>query len=142
MLSMPFNSSTPVMYYNKDAFKKAGIANPPATWPELEAAAKKLQASGAAACGFTTGWQSWVQIENFSAWHNLPIGTKENGIAGLDTALTFNKTAVVQHVANMAAWQKSKIFDYGGRRSDSAPKFYSGECAMYMNSSGSSYNFV
>lgn len=136
MLSMPFNSSTPVMYYNKDAFAKAGIAAPPATWPEFEAAAKKLQAAGVA-CGLTTGWQSWVHVETFSAWHNLPLGTRENGFAGLDTELTFNKTAVVKHIAKLAEWQKSKIFDYGGRRSDAAPKFYSGECAMYTNSSGS-----
>lgn len=136
MLSMPFNSSTPVLYYNKEAFSKAGLdpASPPATWPALEEAAKKLQASGVA-CGFTTGWQSWVQIENFSAWHNIPIGTKSNGFEGLDTELVINSPTHVRHIGQLAQWQKSKIFDYGGRRSDSAPKFYNGECAMYMNSS-------
>lgn len=134
MLSMPFNSSTPVLYYNKDAFAKAGIAGPPATWPELAIAAGRLQATGTP-CGFTTGWQSWVQIENFSAWHDLPIGTRSNGFDGLDTELTINSPAHVKHIAQLARWQQSKIFDYGGRRSDSAPKFYSGECAMYMNSS-------
>ena len=137
MLSMPFNSSTPVMYYNKDAFKKAGLDpnSPPKTWPELAEAAKKLQSSGATACGFTTGWQSWVQIENFSAWHNVPIGTKANGFAGIDSEFTFNSPAHVKHISTLAEWQQSKIFDYGGRRSDSAPKFYNQECAMYMNSS-------
>ncbi len=136
MLSMPFNSSTPVLYYNKTAFRKAGLdpEKPPKTWPELVEMAKKTQAAGYP-CGFTTGWQSWVQIENFSAWHNLPLGTKQNGFAGLDTELVFNKTPVVRHIANMGEWQKSKIFDYGGRRSDSAPKFYNQECVMYMNSS-------
>ena len=136
MLSMPFNSSTPILYYNKDAFKKAGLDpnTPPATWPELEDAAKKLQAAGYA-CGFTTGWQSWVHLENFSAWHNVPFATKENGFAGLDTELAFNSPLHVKHIGKMGEWQKSKIFDYGGRRSDSAPKFYTQECAMYMNSS-------
>ncbi len=136
MLSMPFNSSTPVVYYNKEAFAKAGLdpASPPATWPALEAAAKKLQASGVS-CGFTTGWQSWVQIENFSAWHNIPIGTEANGFGGLDTELVINGPAHVRHIGKLAEWQKTKVFDYGGRRSDSAPKFYNGECAMYMNSS-------
>jgi len=138
MLSMPFNSSTPVLYYNKEAFRLAGLdpETPPATWPEVEAAAKKLQAVGYP-CGFTTGWQSWVQIENFSAWHNLPIGTEQNGFAGLDTEFTINSDAHVAHIAALGEWQKSKIFDYGGRRSESGPKFYSGECAMYMNSSAS-----
>jgi sn-glycerol 3-phosphate transport system substrate-binding protein len=136
MLSMPFNSSTPVLYYNKDQFKKAGLdpEKAPATWPEVEAAAKKLQAAGVK-CGFTTGWQSWVQIENFSAWHNVPIGTKSNGFDGFDTEFKINSDLHVRHIAQLGEWQKSKIFDYGGRRSDSAPKFYTQECAMYMNSS-------
>jgi sn-glycerol 3-phosphate transport system substrate-binding protein len=136
MLSMPFNSSTPVLYYNKTAFAKAGLDpnTPPKTWPELGEFAVKLQAAGIP-CGFTTGWQSWVQLENFSAWHNLPIGTLENGFAGLGTELTVNSDLHVRHIAQLAEWQKTKIFDYGGRRSDSAPKFYNQECAMYMNSS-------
>ncbi|MGB1026285.1 MAG: extracellular solute-binding protein, partial [Rhodospirillaceae bacterium] len=136
MLSLPFNSSTPVLYYNKTAFENAGLDadQPPRTWEEVESAAKALQAAGTA-CGFTTGWQSWVQLENFSAWHNVPFGTKENGFAGVDTEFTFNSDLHVRHINALAEWQKSKIFDYGGRRSDSAPKFYNQECAMYMNSS-------
>jgi len=136
MLSMPFNSSTPVLYYNKALFEQAGLDpdNPPATWPEMGEASQKLQASGVP-CGFTTGWQSWVQLENFSAWHNVPLATKANGFAGTDTEFTFNDPIQVKHIQQLADWQKEKIFDYGGRRSDSGPKFYSGECAMYMNSS-------
>jgi sn-glycerol 3-phosphate transport system substrate-binding protein len=136
MLSMPFNSSTPVVYYNKTAFAKAGLdpEKPPRTWPEVGEYAKKLQESGMA-CGFTTAWQSWVQLENFSAWHNVPFATREDGFAGLDTELVFNSPLHVKHIAQLAEWQKSKIFDYGGRRNTPAPKFYSGECAMYMESS-------
>src|SRR5882672_3620368 len=85
MLSLPFNSSTPVFYVNKDAFKKAGLdGTAPKTWKEFALVAGKLKASGQQ-CVYTTGWPSWVHVENFSAWHNLPIGTKENGIAGTDT---------------------------------------------------------
>lgn len=136
MLSFPFNSSTPILYYNKDEFAKAGLDpnKPPATWPELEADAKKLQASGVP-CGFTTGWPSWVQIESFSAWHNKPLATLENGFGGTAARLDFNGDLQVRHIAQLAEWQKTKIFDYGGRESQSAPKFYSGECAIWMNSS-------
>ncbi len=136
ILSLPFNSSTPVMYYNKEAFRKAGLNpdQPPATWPELEAAAKKLQAAGYV-CGFTTAWPSWVQLENLSAIHDQPIATKANGFDGLDTVLQLNGDLQVRHIGKLAEWQKTKIFDYGGRQSNSAPKFYSGECVMYMNSS-------
>ena len=136
MLSMPFNSSTPVLYYNKDLFEQAGLDpdQPPKTGPELGEMAKKLQEAGVP-CGFTTGWQSWVQLENFSAWHNVPLGTQANGFGGLDTEFVFNGPLQVKHIQQLADWQQDKIFDYGGRRSDSGPKFYSGECAMYMNSS-------
>jgi len=136
MLSMPFNSSTPVLWYNKDAFAAAGLDPevPPATWPELEAAAVALQEAGYP-CGFTTAWESWVHIENFSAWHNQPIGTLSNGFGGLGTELVFNQTPVVDHITKMGEWQQSKIFDYGGRTNQAAPKFYNQECAMYTESS-------
>ena len=138
MLSMPFNSSTPVLYYNKEIFEAAGLDadKAPKTWDELAEAAKAIQAAGAAECGFTTGWQSWVQLENFSAWHNVPFASNENGFAGAEgTELNITSPLHVRHISNMADWQKDKIFDYGGRRSDSASKFYAGDCAMYMNSS-------
>ncbi len=137
MLSMPFNSSTPVLYYNKKVFEEAGLdpEAAPKTWQEMGEAAKKIIDSGAASCGFTTGWQSWVQIENFSAWHNVPIGTESNGFGGLGTEFEFNSPLHVKHIQQLADWQDEGVFKYGGRRSDSAPLFYSGECAMYMNSS-------
>lgn len=134
LLSMPFNSSTPVLWYNQDAFEKAGVKEPPKTWAEVKAASDKLLAAGYK-CGFSFGWQSWVMIENFNSWHNLPIGTKENGFAGLDTELNFNNDAVKKHLANIAEWGKNKVFVYGGRRGDSLPKFTTGECGMWLNSS-------
>ncbi len=134
LLSMPFNSSTPVLWYNKDAFKKAGIDKVPATWDEMDAAADKLVASGMK-CGYSFGWQSWVMIENYSTWHNLAIGTKENGFAGLDTELTFNNKAVKNRLQKIADGQKTGRFVYGGRRGDSLPSFTNGDCGMWMNSS-------
>jgi len=134
LLSMPFNSSTPVMWYNADALAKAGVANPPTTWDEVGEASKKVLASGGK-CGFSFGWQSWVEIENYSSWHNIPVGTKENGFAGIDTEFTFNNEAVKNHMARIAAWGKDKSFVYGGRRGDSLPMFTSGDCAMWLNSS-------
>ena len=136
LLSLPFNSSTPVLWYNKDAFAKAGLDanNPPKTWDEVEAASKKLLASGMK-CGYSFGWQSWVMVENFSAWHNLSIGTKENGFAGLDTEFRFNNDKVAARMQKIADGQKDNTFQYGGRRGESLPKFTNGECGMWMNSS-------
>ncbi|WP_126978276.1 sn-glycerol-3-phosphate ABC transporter substrate-binding protein UgpB [Frigidibacter oleivorans] len=141
MLSMPFNSSTPILYYNKDVFEKAGLdrETPPTTWAEVVDFSQKIMESGAAPCGFTTGWISWVQLENLSAWHNQPIGTLENGFGGLEAELTVNGPVQVQHWTNLAQWQKDGIFQYGGPGggNDAPPKFYAQECAMYMNSSAS-----
>jgi sn-glycerol 3-phosphate transport system substrate-binding protein len=138
MLSFPFNSSTPVVYWSKDAFKKAGLdpEKPPATWPETFDAAKKLRAAGLA-CGFTSAWVSWVQIENFSAWHNLALATKANGLEGPDAVLEFNNPTVVRHVTNLSEAQKDKSFDYGGRTTEPTAKFISGDCGMLQDSSAS-----
>jgi sn-glycerol 3-phosphate transport system substrate-binding protein len=136
MLSFPFNASTPILYYNKDLFRSAGLDPDvrPKTWPEMEAVGRKLRAAGAR-CGFTTQWPSWVNIENFSAFHNLPLATRANGFAGLDTELTINNPVMVRHVAKLAEWQGTRLFDYGGREARADGKFHGGECGMFLGSS-------
>lgn len=133
LLSMPFNSSTPVLWYNADALKAAGV-EVPKTWDDMKTAAQALVDSGMD-CGFSFGWQSWVMIENYSAWHNMAMGTKENGFAGFDTEFEFNNEAVENRLADIAEMGKNKLFKYGGRRGDSLPMFTNGECGMWMNSS-------
>jgi sn-glycerol 3-phosphate transport system substrate-binding protein len=143
MLSLPLNSSTPVLYYNRDAFKKAGldVNKPPRTWPEMGDYGKRIQAAGYP-CGFSTQWQQWILLENYSAWHNVPIATKQNGFAGLDTELLLNTPLHVRLIQQLAAWQKTKTFDYGGRRGDANPKFATGECGMFLASSAAYAGFV
>jgi sn-glycerol 3-phosphate transport system substrate-binding protein len=141
MLSYPFNSSTVLFYINKDMFKKAGLDpnKAPKTWKEVLAAADKLKASGQQ-CVYTTGWPSWMHIENFSAWHNVPIGTKENGMAGLDTEYRINTPLHVRHIAMLGDMAKKGTFTYAGRTNQAEAKFYSGECAMMSSSSGAQAN--
>jgi len=136
MLSFPFNASTPILYYNKDQFRAAGLDSdkPPATWPEVEAAAQKLRANGVP-CGVTTAWPSWINVENLSAFHNVPIATKQNGFGGLDTELVINNDLVVKHIAALADWQRAKIFDYGGRADRADQKFFGSQCGIYISSS-------
>jgi sn-glycerol 3-phosphate transport system substrate-binding protein len=138
LLSMPFNVSTTVLFWNKDAFKKAGLdpEKAPATWPELIKAAQQIRKSNAAACGYTTTWLAWIMLEQFSSRHNLPIGTLSNGRAGLKTELTFNTPLHQKMLQTLVDMQKDKSFDYGGRSNDAAAKFISGECAMLTQSSG------
>jgi sn-glycerol 3-phosphate transport system substrate-binding protein len=141
MLSYPFNSSTVLFYINKDMFKKAGLdpTKAPKTWKELLAAADKIKATGQA-CVYTSGWPSWMHIENLSAWHNVPIGTKENGMAGLDTEYKFNSPLHVKHIAMLGDMAKKGTFTYAGRTNQAEAKFYSGECAMLTSSSGAQAN--
>jgi sn-glycerol 3-phosphate transport system substrate-binding protein len=136
MLSFPFNASTPILYYNKDLFRAAGLDPevPPKTWPEIGAAAKRLRAAGAA-CGLTTSWPSWINVENFSAFHNLPMSTRANGFGGLDAEFTFNNPVTVRHIAQLAEWQTTKVFDYSGRGQSAEPRFQKGECAIFIGSS-------
>src|SRR3954467_12481799 len=136
MLSFPFNASTPILYYNKNMFRSAGLDPEiaPKTWPEVGAAAKRLRASGAV-CGFTTSWPSWINVENFSAFHNLPISTKANGFGGLDAELTFNNPVLVRHIAQLAEWQTTKAFEYSGRATIAEPRFQKGECGIFIGSS-------
>jgi sn-glycerol 3-phosphate transport system substrate-binding protein len=136
MLSFPFNSSSMVMWVNKDALKKAEIAEIPKTWPEVFAAAKKLKAAGFATCGFSNAWATWAHIEQFSAWHNVAIGTKGNGLDGFDTELKFNSPLHVKHLETLIELQKDKTYDYSGRASASEGRFSSGECPIFLTSSG------
>jgi len=137
MLSFPFNSSTTIFYFNKDAFKAAGLPTDkaPATWPEVVAAAAKLKASGHK-CPFTTAWQNWTQVESFSAWHNVEFASKANGLQGLDARLKVNSPLHQRHIENLASMSKQGLFIYKGRGNVPEASFVSGECAMINTSSG------
>jgi len=136
MLSLPFNSSTTVFHYNKDAFKAAGLDpdKPPKTWPEVTLAAAKLKANGHK-CPFTTSWQSWTQLESFSAWHNVEFATLRNGFNGLGTRLAITTPLHQRHIENLANMSQQGLFVYKGRNNSADATFVSGECAMTTGSS-------
>jgi len=134
MLSFPFNSSSTVMWVNLDELKKANVEIPK-TWPEVFAAAKKLHDNGHATCGFSNSWVTWVNLEQLSAWHNVPLSTKANGLDGFDTVLTFNGPLQVKHLEKLVELQKDKTYDYAGRTNTGEGRFTSGECPLYLTSS-------
>ncbi|WP_347311330.1 sn-glycerol-3-phosphate ABC transporter substrate-binding protein UgpB [Defluviimonas sp. SAOS-178_SWC] len=136
MLSLPYNSSTPVLYVNRDAFTAAGL-DPDmdlSTWQNVGVALDGLKAGGST-CPLTTAWQSWIQLENLSAYHNVPFATKENGFAGFDTELAFNGPVQVQHIQALGDWAKDGKFIYTGRRNEGGANFRGGECALFTESS-------
>lgn len=143
LVSMPFNSSTPVLYYNKDAFEAAGLDpdTPPKTWEELADAAKKIRDAGYE-CGYTTSWPSWILLENFSAWHNIPYATENNGFGGLSARLSLEDPLFVDHLNFLADMSKEGSFTYGGRGDTPNALFTSGKCGMFTGSSGNRANIL
>ncbi len=138
MLSFPYNSSSPILYYNKDIFTKAGLdpEKAPETWTEVWEAAKKIKSSGAAPCGFTSTWLTWIHTENYAAWNNQQWGTQENGIAAQNVELKVNSANFVKHFGELAELAKDGTFKYGGRTSEAKPLFLGGECGIFTESSG------
>jgi len=138
MASMPFNSSTAMMWYSKDAFKKAGLdpAKPPTTWEDVVKAAKAIKDSNAAEIPCTSAWFSWIQLEQFSALHNLPFASKEDGFAGLDTELKFNSKAHIAHLDRLIGMAKDGTFKYTGRDSTPSQLLISGKVGIHFDSSG------
>ena len=137
MLSFPYNSSSPILYYTKDIFEKAGLDpnNPPKTWDEVWAAARQIKESGAATCGYTSTWLTWIHTENFAAWNNTPWGTNENGLSGTPE-LNLDSETYVKHFQALADLAKDGVFVYGGRTSEAKQNFTSGECGILTESSG------
>ncbi len=136
MLSLPYNSSTPVLYVNRDALVAADL-DPDmdlSTWEQVGTALDAVKASGSE-CALTTAWQSWVHLENFSAYHDVSFASKENGFTALDTELAFNGPMQVAHVQAMGDWAKEGKFYYAGRRNEGGANFRAGECAFFTESS-------
>lgn len=140
MLSFPFNSSTALMYWNKDAFAKIGKTEAPKTWEDVGADLKALKDAGYD-CPMAiniSGNESWQLMEQFSAIHNQPIATENNGYDGLNARLEMNKTKFVQYVGDLKKWYdagliKIKSKDLG---QDMVQAFASGTCQLIMTSVG------
>jgi sn-glycerol 3-phosphate transport system substrate-binding protein len=138
LLALPFNISTPILFYNRDAFRKAKLDpdKPPKTWYEMPKAMGPLLEAGFE-CVYTTVWPSWVHIENMSSWHKQDFATRENGLIGLDAKLTFNTHLMVRHVSFLSSWARAGYFTYSGRTVEGERRFARGECAMVTASSSS-----
>jgi len=136
MLSLPYNSSTPVLYMNMDALAEAGVeaADAPTTWPEVESILTKLKDAGSE-CPMTTAWQSWIHLENLSAYHDVPFASEDNGFESVETALSLNGEVQVAHIDMLGRWAKDGLFIYSGRRNEGGARFRSGECALFTESS-------
>ena len=138
MASVPFNSSTAVMWINQDAFEKAGLdpAKPPATYDELTQAAQTLKAKSGVPIVISTGWFSWIHLEEYAAIHDIAFASDGDGFGGLGAELQINKPNFVKQLQRFMDWQKDGLFKYGGRDGAADGTFLSGQAAIGFNSSG------
>jgi sn-glycerol 3-phosphate transport system substrate-binding protein len=138
LLALPYASATPVLYYNRDALRRAKIepAQPPATWFALPPALEALAAAGSD-CPFTMTASPSALVENLSAWHNHEFATQDNSFEGEGTRLAFNDRLMVRWVAMLSTWRKSGYFVYAARGGEAEARFASGECALLAASSAS-----
>jgi sn-glycerol 3-phosphate transport system substrate-binding protein len=138
LLALPFNAATPVLFYNRDAFRRAKLdpAHAPQTWYEMPNALGALRESGVS-CPFTTAWPSWVLLENMSAWHNQEFATYHNGMDGPKARLSFNSRLMMRWISMLSSWMKAGYFVYSGRGNEAEARFASGECAVMTSSSAS-----
>lgn len=129
LFALPVALSTPILYINKAAFRKAGLdpEKPPKTWAEAQKAADKLFDSGST-CPYTTSWPAWVHIDNLSAWNGAEVATAKG-------KLDFNGLVQVKHTAMLTTWSKAKFFTYFGRRDEADRRFAAGECGMLTSAS-------
>lgn len=135
LVALPAVYSTPVLFYNKEAFRKARLdpEQPPKTWFEMQGMLDKLQEAGYA-CPYTTSWPVWVHIDNVSALSGMPaVGDKGQ--------LAFNGLPQVKHIAMMITWTKANYFRHFGRRAEASQKFHDGECAMITTNSQERVHF-
>ena len=140
LAAMPFNSSTPILFYNKDQFQKAGFDKPAETWGEFEKQLYAIKKSGAAECGTALRRDyHWSMIENYSAINDLPYATKSNGYDGLDTEFVYNKTLSSPQVARMKKWLDDGILQIAGQGFSPEQLFTSGKCATYLRLDGGAW---
>jgi len=127
LLALPLGRATPVLYYNRDAFRIAMLdpAKPPATWYEMVPVLAALVAVGSE-CALTMAWPASTLLENMAAWHNQAFATDR---------LMFNNRLAVRWVSTLASWQKSGYFSYASRRGEAEARFVAGECAVLAASS-------
>lgn len=128
--ALPMALSLPVLFYNKDAFARAGLdsESPPKTWQDVQAAAARLAEAGFH-CPLTSSRFARVHLENVGAQHGEPVVLGNGRFA-------FNNMVEVKHLALLASWQKSAYFHYFGPGREGDAKFASGECAMLTGESG------
>ncbi len=136
MIGMPFNSSTPIMYYNEDALAAAGVSAP-TTWEEFQ----ETTAPALVEAGYIPLAQShlpWIFTENFYSRHNIQFATNDNGYGDGTTEILIDQPEIKAHFTALTEWIDQGYFQwYGTGWGDNQTPFEQAEVAMWLGSSGS-----
>lgn len=139
LLALPIGMSTPVLFLNRDALRKAGL-NPDqlsvSTWAQLQDTLGQLARSGHS-CPYTVSQPGRVMVENLSAWHNEPVAATQGKV----TAPSFNGMFQVKHVAMMASWARASYLHVYGNQAEAEDSFAAGKCAVIAAPSASWVDF-
>jgi sn-glycerol 3-phosphate transport system substrate-binding protein len=135
MMAMPFNSSSPIFWYNVDHFKAAGFDKPAATWPELVDQLTAISQKGVSKCAmaFPGDWE-WSFLENYSAVEDIPFATKRNGFDGLGAEFVFNKTKLVNHMERVKKLLDDGVLQLAGQGVNPGALFTGGQCSTIIQS--------
>jgi sn-glycerol 3-phosphate transport system substrate-binding protein len=136
LYSMPFNSSTAMLYYNKDAFEEAGIMGAPDTWANVEDMGLEIIESGAANHGLSFGWPAWI-LEQMHAYHNIPYANNVNGREGRADEVYLDKRFAKMVLESWTDMVEKDVIAYGGREYSANQDFLAGEVAMLIQSTSS-----
>lgn len=137
LYSMPFNSSTPILYYNKDMFEAAGIEKAPESFAQIKEAGDKLKASGVEEV-ISLGIYGWF-FEQFTCKQGLEYVNNGNGRDSYATEVAFDKNNAALNI--LTAWKD--LYDNGyapnvGRGGDAGlADFSAGKSAMTLGSTAS-----
>lgn len=139
LLALPVGLSTPVLFLNRDALRRAGM-NPDTTrintWFELQETLGRLADTGHT-CPYTVSEPGRVMVENLSAWHNEPVAKQQ----GKATVPSFNGMFQVKHVAMMASWTRARYLHVFPQQAEAEQRFASGDCAVIAAPSASWADF-
>lgn len=142
LFSLPFATSNPILYYNADAFQKAGIKRAPMTFLELKDWARKLTDPREKKTGITWPLSSWF-FEEFIARQGQLLINAENGRADRATEAFYLSAEAIRFLTVWSEMVKEGTFANVGRGWDPPEaNFLAGRSAMMLHSTSDVFEVV
>jgi len=137
LLALPYMAEIPVMFYNRDLFKKAGLNpdEPAKTWADLQKQLIRLQEAGVQ-CPYASSRTVWIHQENLASVNNKPFASHNNGFDGAPAPLLINSLLHVRHLALMTSWVRSRLLTQASEGTEPDALFAKGECAVLTSGTG------